>query len=54
MQWGGKPYKDLVAGLDFVKRVYADLIDTDRMVMLGEADVCHMGKPDLLADRVDW
>ena len=33
--WGGKPYKDLVAGLEYVKSVYKDMIDEERMVMLG-------------------
>lgn len=52
-QWGGKPFKvecpgmilhrqltspqDLVAGLDFVKRIYGDFIDTERMAMLGRS-----------------
>ena len=34
-QWGGSPFKDLVAGLQFVKRVYGDMIDTERMAMAG-------------------
>lgn len=34
-EWGGTPYKDLVAGLDFVKSAYKDMIDPERMVMLG-------------------
>lgn len=33
--WGGKPFKDLVAGLDFVKRAYSEMIDEERMAMLG-------------------
>jgi dipeptidyl aminopeptidase/acylaminoacyl peptidase len=33
--WGGKPFKDLVAGLEFVKRAYKDIIDEERMVMAG-------------------
>ncbi|SCV70321.1 BQ2448_1715 [Microbotryum intermedium] len=33
-QWGGRPYQDLVAGLDFVKRAYPE-IDDQRMSMLG-------------------
>lgn len=33
--WGGSPFKDLVAGLQFVKRVYGDMIDTERMAMAG-------------------
>lgn len=33
--WGGKPYQDLVAGLEFVKRTYKDLIDEERMMALG-------------------
>ena len=35
IKWGGSPFKDLVAGLEFIKRTYADLIDPERMVMLG-------------------
>lgn len=35
LQWGGSPFKDLVAGLEFVKKVYGDMIDTDRMAMAG-------------------
>lgn len=34
-KWGGSPFKDLVAGLEFVKRTYSDMIDPERMVMLG-------------------
>lgn len=32
--WGGAPFRDLVAGLDFVKRAYPE-IDADRMASLG-------------------
>jgi dipeptidyl aminopeptidase/acylaminoacyl peptidase len=34
-QWGGSPFKDLVAGLQFVKSAYSDLIDPERMAMAG-------------------
>ncbi|KDE07441.1 hypothetical protein MVLG_02307 [Microbotryum lychnidis-dioicae p1A1 Lamole] len=33
-QWGGRPYQDLVAGLEFVKQAYPE-IDDQRMSMLG-------------------
>lgn len=33
-QWGGRPFQDLVAGLDYVKETYPE-IDGDRMAMLG-------------------
>ncbi|GAA5860941.1 hypothetical protein JCM3774_003195 [Rhodotorula dairenensis] len=32
--WGGAPFRDLVAGLEFVKRAYPE-IDADRMASLG-------------------
>ena len=40
-EWGGKPYKDLVAGLEYVKSVYKDMIDGERMVMLGAVSGDH-------------
>lgn len=39
-QWGGSPFKDLVAGLQFVKRVYGNMIDTERMAMAGGSYGC--------------
>lgn len=32
--WGGKPFQDLKAGLEFVTEAYPE-IDTDRMAALG-------------------
>ncbi|GAA5879701.1 hypothetical protein JCM16303_004137 [Sporobolomyces ruberrimus] len=33
--WGGAPYRDLVAGIEYVKKVWKDKVDPERMASLG-------------------